>query len=219
MATLVTLEGFSAPSPTDPQRKVGDLVVERMRDAKKPMPASGLLPAADVAVVESWVKAGMPRGSCATLPNASDPFFDKVVECSSNTRWTRGDRGSPLMHPGVACVDCHRQSGEREAVVYSIAGTVYATGHEANDCNGVSGVGGAAKVVVTDSTGKVLATLPINAAGSFYSVARFPQPYFVKVVQGTKERTMKGAPASGDCNSCHTTAGAEGAPGRIALPE
>lgn len=216
--SLVTREGFTAPSTVDPQQTVGQLSVARMRDAKDPMPKSGLLPEADVAIVDTWVKAGMPRGECATLPSASDPFFDTAVQCSSNSRWTRGDRGSQLMHPGMACVDCHKKSGEREAAIYTMAGTLYPTGHEPDDCNGTSATAGA-QIVITDATGRETRLSP-NSAGNFFTTARFTAPCTVKVVQGDKVRAMKAAlPATADCNSCHTADGAEGAPGRIALPQ
>ncbi len=207
--SLVTREGFVAPSTVDPKQTVGQLAVARMRDAKAPMPKSGLLPEADVAIVDTWVKAGMPRGECATLPSASDPFFDTAVQCSSNSR---------LMHPGLACVDCHKRSGEREAAIYTMAGTVYPTGHEPNDCNGASATTGA-QVVITDATGRET-RLSLNSAGNFFTTARFTAPCTVKVVRGDKVREMKTSlPAVADCNSCHTQDGAEGAPGRIALPE
>lgn len=212
-ASLVTVEGFTAPSTANPQQTVGQLAVVRMRNAKDPMPTLGLLPEADVAIVDNWVKAGMPRGECAPIATKADPFFDNVVECSSNSRWTRGDRGSSSMHPGVACIDCHKR---KRAPTYTVAGTVYATGHEVDDC---SGTASGPKVVLSDGTGKVLATLSVNSAGNFYSTVRLPASYTVKIVQGSKERAMQATPSSGDCNSCHTQDGAEGAPGRIALPE
>ena len=43
-------------------------------------------------------------------------------------------------------------------------------------------------------------------------------PFRAKVVFAGKERSMGTAQSTGDCNSCHTATGANGAPGRIVLP-
>ena len=43
-------------------------------------------------------------------------------------------------------------------------------------------------------------------------------PYRAKVVVGGRERVMLTPQTNGDCNACHTQAGAEGAPGRIIVP-
>jgi mono/diheme cytochrome c family protein len=98
--------------------------------------------------------------------------------------------------------------------VFSAAGTVYATSHEANDCNGATGV----SVVITDAN-RATYTLPVNAAGNFSTSAALAFPIQAKVVAASgAERAMVAAQATGDCNSCHTPDGANGAPGRIALP-
>jgi mono/diheme cytochrome c family protein len=209
--SLVTREGFLAPSEKDPAKTVGALAVERMKDTVKPMPEDGLLVADKVAIVEKWVTAGMPMGECGAVNAPADPFWDVVVDCSSGTRYTRGE--GVTMEPGKACNECHSRKGER---TYALAGTVYPTGHESDLCNGVNGT---ASIVATDLTGKVLATVPVNKAGNFASQIRITGPYKVKVVQNGKERAMKASPSSGDCNSCHTQDGLEGAPGRIALPK
>ena len=43
-------------------------------------------------------------------------------------------------------------------------------------------------------------------------------PIKAKVVANGKERAMKDAVPSGDCNSCHTVKGDSNAPGRIVAP-
>jgi hypothetical protein len=97
----------------------------------------------------------------------------------------------------------------------TIAGTVYPTAHEPDDCDGVSG--GDVQVVITDATGKTL-KLSVNAAGNFYSSATIAMPFNAKVVSGTKERAMQSARSTGDCNSCHTAAGTNSTPGEAAAP-
>jgi hypothetical protein len=142
--------------------------------------------------------------------------FDTSLVCTSNQQWTHGDSGSPNMHPGRACITCH--DTRDDAPSFRIAGTVYPTVHEPDDCNGASSTGGA-KVVVTDANGTIV-TLTPNAAGNFYDPSRasLVLPYHAKVVRNGLERSMSDAQTIGDCNSCHTVDGANGAPGRIVLP-
>jgi hypothetical protein len=155
---------------------------------------------------EAWVSSGTPAGDCAT---GSGTFGGPTV-CTSGTTWTGGNRESPVMHPGVACISCHA-SGEGPR--FRIAGTVYPTGHEPNDCNGAT----SATIEVTDAGGKVT-SLSVNAAGNFFTQAAVAFPIHVAVVANGMRRSMSGAPPTGDCNTCHTQDGANLAPGRIALP-
>ena len=97
---------------------------------------------------------------------------------------------------------------------YTVAGTVYPTAHEPNDCNGVNA---GLTVVVTDANGAVT-NLPVNGVGNFRSSTRIAAPFKVKVTDGTKERVMVGTLTAGDCNTCHTEAGTNGAPGRVMAP-
>lgn len=226
---LVTLDDFTKPDPENPAQRVGDLVVVRMKDAAKPMPESGLLSADKIATVESWVKEGMPRGSCGAIDAKPDPFWDQPPTCTggmSNVtdRTTKTQR--TLMYPGQACNACHRKEGEGD--IFGFAGTVYPTPHEPDRCNGVDGTTTGARVVATDATGKVLADVPVNAAGNFAAKLAPSGAFYVKVVQNGKERAMKGALsrtlAGGDCNACHTqdgtsVDGSAAAPGRIVLPQ
>ena len=104
-----------------------------------------------------------------------------------------------------------------EAPRFVIAGTLYPTGHEPDSCNGVNGTNGA-KVVVTGSNGTSI-TLTPNSAGNFYSSTALSPPYQAKVVNAAGvERVMSSTASTGDCNSCHTQTGANGAPGRITMP-
>jgi mono/diheme cytochrome c family protein len=195
-------------------RTNADKAVARMKDAANPMPPDGLLPASSVAVLESWVSAGMPDGTCSVAGGA-DTNTPSV--CTSNTRWTRGNRGSSSMRPGQACLSCHAQSGGDDAPTTGFAGTVYQTAHEPDDCNGVNGKTAAVQVVITDAAGKTF-TLTPNSVGNFYRSTAFKPPYTAKVIANGKTRAMKTPQRDGDCNACHTERGAESAPGRIFLP-
>ena len=64
-------------------------------------------------------------------------------------------------------------------------------------------------------------TLTVNAVGNFHADKHttFSLPYHARVVAAGKTRAMSAAQTDGDCNGCHTEAGAQNAPGRIALPQ
>jgi hypothetical protein len=149
----------------------------------------------------------------STVDTAPDPFA-LSPRCTSQSTWTMGNEGSSSMRPGAACIGCH--SSDPEAPRFTIAGTLYPTGHEPNDCAGTRGVAGT-QIVVTDAK-KAVVNLTPNASGNFFYRGAISFPIQVKVVSGTLERTMGLTPTTGDCNSCHTQSGATGAPGRIVVP-
>ena len=207
---LVTYADLSAPSKSDPSKSVAELSLSRMQSSTTPMPPSpaARVSAAEIAAFQAWVSSGAPQGSCATTTSPVPGIYDTPVTCTSNTTWAQGNRGSSRMHPGGTCIQCH-SSGEGPS--FSIAGTAYPSAHEPNDCNGKSG----ATVTIVDAAGKQF-TLTTNAAGNFYDTGiTLTLPYHAKVSANGKERAMSAAQTSGDCNSCHTESGANGAPGRI----
>jgi hypothetical protein len=138
--------------------------------------------------------------------SANDPLGSSA-RCTSGKTWTSGT--GQTMRPGEACPSCHGN--------FVIAGTVYPTGHEPNDCDGVNGSTTTVTVVVTDSTNKQF-TLTPNAVGNFYSSTKITPPITAKVVENGKERAMVSPQTITNCNMCHTSNGANGAPGRITLP-
>jgi hypothetical protein len=161
--------------------------------------------------------AGGTAGAPATAPagapgTAPDPFAAAPI-CTSGTMWTKGNHGSPDMNAGRACITCHSMG---EGPSLTIAGTLYPTAHEPDLCNGASGADGA-RVVITGADGQTL-TLTPGDAGNFNSRTAVMTPFTAKVTYMGRERAMTAAQTSGDCNSCHTQAGANGAPGRILLP-
>jgi mono/diheme cytochrome c family protein len=210
----------------DLSRKNGDGVViaarvlERIKSTTRPMPPSPASPltAAEIAAFESWTAQGAPVSAvdCKAMPGP----FDGPVVCTSGMRWPGGNNGNQIMHPGMACISCHLRDDDDASVIakddapqFRIAGTVYPTGHEPNDCNGaMTGV-----VEVTDSAG-VVTRLPVNSVGNFFTTKVIAMPFHVAVVANGKRRAMVMSPPVGDCNSCHTQDGRMGAPGRITLP-
>lgn len=193
---------------------IGERCLERMKSASSQMPPPPAATAmtTEIAMFEAWVTAGTPPGDCTGGSGGAGGggTFGGPAVCTSGKNWTGGNRESPLMHPGVACINCH-SSGEGPR--FRIAGTVYPTGHEPDDCDGAT----AAAVEVTDANGKVT-SLAVNAAGNFYTQAAVAFPIHVAVVANGARRAMASSPPTGDCNSCHTQNGANQAPGRIALP-
>ncbi len=142
------------------------------------------------------------------------------TDCSSDHFWTLGNVESPLMHPGAACLTCHQTVvGEDIQNQLAIAGTVYPTAHEVDDCYGAPGPD--LKVVISAADGEEL-TLTVNAAGNFMydqiELGAIAFPIQAKVVRGAETRVMATPQMTGDCNSCHTAAGQNGAPGRILAP-
>lgn len=211
---LVTHAELTAPAASDPSRTVAQRSLERMKSATSPMPPSGAS-LADIATLEAWVAAGAPKGSCGSTPDAgpSTPPGPQPTVCSSGDFWNGGNDGSPLMHPGMACITCHRGQAGDDAPRLTIAGTVYPTLHEKNDCYGDKDV----VVEVTDAAGKVV-SLTSNNYGNFLSTTALAMPIRARVLFQGRVREMVGAQPSADCNSCHTEQGASGAPGRILRP-
>jgi hypothetical protein len=217
---LTTPGAFTQPS-TEDGKTVAQLSVERLHAGAGIMPPKPEQPASaeEVATFEAWVAAGLPSGTCTSEdggPIKPSPF-DVPETCTSNTTWKGGNKESPLMHPGVACIQCHT---EKKGPRFAFAGTVFPTAHEPDDCNGAnkSDAGTGAVVEVTDANGKVY-TMKVNAVGNFYSSAKgVAMPYTAVVRVGDSIREMTTPADTGDCNSCHTQDGTNDAPGRIVLP-
>jgi len=216
--TLLSSADFQKNSKIDPTKTVGQVAVERLAlTTNLRMPPAPLAPATDAerSALSAWVTAGAKAANCAQTVETPPNPYDTPVVCTSMTNWTGGNRESPQMRPGGACISCHQKEGE--GPVFAVAGTLFPTPHEPNDCNGVGSTAGA-HVVITESNGTVH-TLSVNQAGNFFLESRsFTFPYQAKVVYQDRERVMVEAQRSGDCNDCHTQDGRENAPGRIFLP-
>jgi mono/diheme cytochrome c family protein len=214
---LLTFDDLTRASTTDPNKSLALISLERMRSTTSPMPPPPVeAPEPDeIATLEAWVSGGMPRAAACTPPVAGDggagAIYDTPTVCTSKTYY-RGDQASENMQPGEACITCHTR---QEGPSFRVAGTVYPTAHEPNDCNGIAG---GVSVVVSDKNDRVLVTLPVNGVGNFFTKEKIRAPFRVKVVRGTAERRMGALVTAGDCNSCHTEKGVNGAPGRIMAP-
>ena len=214
--SLVTYADLTAAAPSDATKKVIEVAIARMQSSTNPMPPGGGATAADIKTLQDCLNAGLPMGSCGGTDGGTNPYNTPEV-CTSGKTWTSGNRGSSSMNPGQACITCH--STNKDAPKFQIAGTVYPTAHEPNNCLGTSASSGVT-VVITDAGGTVI-TLTPNSSGNFYYLPRtttLKMPYHAQVKSGTTIRAMSAAQMNGDCNSCHTDAGANGAPGRIMAP-
>jgi hypothetical protein len=132
------------------------------------------------------------------------------------------------MNPGQPCVTCHRSAydeGNRDAAVWSVAGTVFNARHEVNNCFGFAGspTGEAStdplRVELTDADGRTL-RLGVNRAGNFMSVDPVRAPFRnVRVVHARgASRVMRATAPHGDCNACHTRMGTTTVPGGLDAP-
>lgn len=135
-------------------------------------------------------------------------------ECVSGLKWVGGDEESPNMHPGGDCMGCHESSGE--GPTFAIAGTVFELLDEPDECFGFEG----ATIEIVDAEGREF-SLPTNEAGNFYlaeSDGPIAMPYRASVVVDGAKRDMISMQASGNCSTCHSASGAQGAPGRVVIP-
>jgi hypothetical protein len=226
--SITNYDELHAPAPADSSTDVAHRSLIRMRSAGAPMPPGAPLSASDIAILDHWITSGEPVGDCHTeAPDAgtppdggtpgepdggSDTVPNSPPTCTSGITWFLGDLGTDLMHPGRACIECH--TSKHKGPSLSIAGTVYPSTHEPDDCNGTSS---GVSVIITDAGGHTV-TLSPNAAGNFRSNTSLQLPYTAKVTRNGKTRQMVSAQTSGDCNACHTQNGAQSAPGRIVAP-
>ena len=226
---------FRLPSAVDSSKTYGQRSVTRMKDAVAPMPPGVHLPQAAIDAVDAWVTAGMPDSVCDPSMNTFDAGTVDAgppePTCLSNAYQPQptpaNDHGSRTMAPGWACISCHtgqnfqgqnpgglRASGD----VHQFMGTVFRSANEKDLCQPQLGV--AATVEIYNMSGSKVLTMTVNSGGNFYGDVSggMPRPYTAKVVTAAGSRTMTTAQTSGDCNTCHTVLGEQGAPGRIAIP-
>lgn len=239
LPSLTDYASLTAPSKSDPTKTNAVVSLARIQDTNMPMPPKPGSPAtaAEIAALQDFIMQGYPKpapictggsggsgsggaggasggagGSAGAGGMSMDPL-NAAPTCTSMSKWTGGNRESASMNPGMACISCHSRG---EGPSFSIAGTVYPTGHEPDLCNSTVGNAGA-RVVIIGADGQQV-TLTPNAAGNFSSRNAIKLPYQAKITYQGRERLMLTAQTSGDCNSCHTQNGDKMAPGRITVP-
>lgn len=224
---LVTRADLMAPSKSNPSLNNAQVSLQRMKAGT--MPPGGAA-ASDVQLLEAWITASYPAGD----PNAcadgglydgapvQNPY-DTPVQCSSGKTVAHTTQESSSMDPGEDCMSCHKIGGTNPKQ-FILAGTVYKTAHEPNDCNG----SGPYTVSGVDKNGKAW-SVKSNSVGNFYvSAGTLTAPLSkIKITDSaSKTRVMSADAPSGACNACHTEKGAAPfapsfatpAPGRVMAP-
>jgi hypothetical protein len=123
------------------------------------------------------------------------------------------------MNPGLACRGCHLQM--KPQLAWFFMGTVFPALHETDRCDGQPPSGTIVEII--DANGQVALTLtPTIDSGNFRSLSttagNVKLPFTARVTSNGKTAMMNTPQMNGDCNSCHTEQGANGAPGRIVHP-
>lgn len=222
---LLTRADLVAPSPSYAGQSIAQRSLARMQAMTAPMPPAPAARATmgEVSAFEAWVNAGVPEQTCGMVPDAGMGNPDAgpaPTVCTSNARWTLGNEGSTHMNPGQACRACHLTQEPQRA--YFFMGTVFPSAHEQDNCNAAPPAG--LVVDIIDANGNVAQTLTVRSpSGNFYSNATSTSvalPYRARVRDGQGRTLMMNTPQmNGDCNSCHTEQGVNGAAGRIVWPQ
>jgi hypothetical protein len=220
-------DGAARPDPPGQEPDAGEPPEEvdaGPGDPPRPDAGRGRPPAPDARVNPPFPPDGAaapadaraPDGRSAADAPTAPAVYNTPLVCTSGDHWTGGDRGAGNMYPGRPCVACHIA---KRGPPFTLAGTVFPTAHEPDDCNGADGFFTGAAIIITDANGMTHTTLA-NLAGNFYFPAaeKIPFPYKVKLTSNGRERVMVTAQTTADCNACHTVNGDKMAPGRIMLP-
>ncbi|HVU03277.1 MAG TPA: carboxypeptidase-like regulatory domain-containing protein [Polyangiaceae bacterium] len=197
LAPLVTIDDLKATAKEDPTKNEAELSLARMKDTTSPMPPGAPPSAADVAILEGWINAGYPAGTCGTGASgdggvvAAPPpsVFDGAPPFQSNL----GDRAH---NAGQDCMSCHT-NGSDEAPRFAFGGTLYDP-----QGNPVAG----AEVRLVDANGNAKSVYTASNGTFFAQGGSFAGPAHVGVRTATDSEDMFTAlqsPGGGACSSCH----------------
>jgi len=163
---------------------------------------------------------GPASATCISSGTPAAPPADPLgptMQCTSGKTWGCLNTGANFMNPGQACVACHvtRPGAPR----WTIGGTIYPSAHEPDNCLGGPATGSdPVTITLTDSMMREHTATMIPGGNFFVPTDARPPFTNIKVKYQGRERQMFSGATTGDCNSCHTQAGMNGAPGRIVLP-
>ncbi len=93
---LETIEDFRVPAVTDPTQSVAELVLARMVDPDRPMPADSSMSDEDRAVIEAWIAADMPAEEDAqqcegVADDGGDPWGPEALPCEPDQMFLAGN--------------------------------------------------------------------------------------------------------------------------------
>ncbi len=148
--------------------------------------------AEQIALFKAWIAAGYPTASCGDA--AKDPYA-AATKCSGEQLGLHQQEGED-MNAGRACNACHEQVNIEQggdAPLFTLAGTIFPTAHEPDDCRAPSAEG--AQVEITDAKGKVVVVEANQAGNFFYKEPDLTFPYTAKVIF-RRPRASDGAPAA-----------------------
>ncbi len=124
-----------------------------------------------------------------------------ISSCSNNDVANISQNNISESHNmGRNCMQCHTSGGNGKGI-FKAAGTIYNTALTSTNPNG--------KVLLytqPDSTGKLVATLYVDAKGNFYTtdaISFVGGLYPVIVSTSGNKKYMPDPAFSGECNSCH----------------
>ena len=180
-------------------------------------PAGSAAPtAAELTAFDAWIAAGMPTGTCGTIdPPDAGPA---PTTCASGSYWTFGNQESPNMNPGKPCLACHNATRRPTRRTPSRAPCSWRATRRTPATRGRRRL---PRSTSSTANGTVALTLSVSTTSGNFNSSRYPSvtlPYTARVYNGTRSATMTTPQTNGDCNSCHTEQGLNGALGRIVLP-
>jgi hypothetical protein len=206
---------LKATSKEDPTKNEAQLSLARMTNAASPMPPGALPPAASVTLLQNWINAGYPTGSCGESADGGEGGSPIVVPPPPSIVFEGAPafvaRTGPSAHnAGRECMSCHRNGGG-DAPQFSLGGTLY-------DANGRA-LGGA-EVRIVDANGKASSVYTATNGTFYQNGSGFSAPAHIGVRNAAASAEMFTALQSsngGACSSCHCT-GAGCTIGLIHLP-
>ena len=185
----------------------------RMRLGTMP-PVNPKPTAREIDAFELWMDAGYPvTGSCTDAGTIDAGF---PTTCASGNFYNQNaEVPGELMNPGLSCPTCHLSLG-LSYVAFSYAGTVMPGPHEQDRCKSPGRDGGRVEILEVDGGPGLLFTP--NSSGNFRTLDAGPGPFIARISAGGMSKTSMSLHLSGDCNTCHTEQGANGASGRLTWP-
>jgi len=103
--SLFDIDAWRVPTPTDPSHAVAEMAAMRIVDDDRPMPATGQIPAEDLAILQAWIEAGTPQDETVCDGGSDDPDPDPdpigpdALPCEPTVEFIAHDGGEPFHVP------------------------------------------------------------------------------------------------------------------------